>query len=346
MSDWEGFERLAERIARDLAPYATVTWNDRLPGHISETDRQIDVSIRWSDGDQQYLTIVQAKDWREPADLVAVGEFASVVEDVGATRGVMVCRSGFTKGAKPYARNKGIRLYNLHDAESQNWRLELTIPLLWVDLHPKVQINCLSHFDAGEALLVNNGLPILSTDSGKTQIDPVSTFERLWNAGAIPRTLGTLHTFPPSAKPVSVLIEDTNGKKLWRPTEFDMVYEVDYRAWLGQFTPAECRGLVDYLQDNAFIVSHLPIGQIPIERDERWAEIDDPKEVVLNVRGTLVTTTGFEVRPGSAKVDGTYMDLIEPDDPSDVDAVADGAGQGGGPVMGHDARHRGVDPPW
>jgi hypothetical protein len=31
---------------------------------------------------------------------------------------------------------------------------------------------------------------------------------------------------------------------------------------------------------------------------------------------------------------------------SNVDAVADGAGQGGGPVARHDSGHRGVDPPW
>ena len=67
----------------------------------------------------------------------AIGEFVAVVEDVGASRGVMVCRSAFAKDAKTDARNKGIALYNLHDAESRDWRLELTIPLLWIDLHPR-----------------------------------------------------------------------------------------------------------------------------------------------------------------------------------------------------------------
>jgi hypothetical protein len=137
------------------------------------------------------------------------------------------------------------------------------------------------------------------------------TFERVWNGGAIPRTPGRLHGLR-SSEPVSVLIEDTSGNKVWRPTEFEMLYEVDYRAWLGQFRPVECRGLVDYLDDNAFIASHLPIGQIPVERDERWVEIDDPNEVALNTRGTLVTTTGFEILPGSAKVSDFDMNLIEP----------------------------------
>jgi hypothetical protein len=55
----------------------------------------------------------------------AVGAFAAVVEDVDATRGVMVCRSGFSQSAKTFVRNKGIGLYNLHDAESRPSWLEL-----------------------------------------------------------------------------------------------------------------------------------------------------------------------------------------------------------------------------
>jgi hypothetical protein len=114
MGDWKGFERLAERIARDLLPHATIALDDRLPGRLSEKKRQIDVSIRWFDADQEYLTIVQARDRNKPANINAIGEFVAVIEDVGATRGVMVCRSGFTKNARTYARNKGIELYNLH----------------------------------------------------------------------------------------------------------------------------------------------------------------------------------------------------------------------------------------
>ena len=100
MGDWKGFERLAERIVRDLHPDATVTLDDHLLGRFTEKKRQIDVSIRWTDSDHEQLTIVQARDRSRPADVNAVGEFIAVVEDIGASRGIMVCRSGFTKDAK------------------------------------------------------------------------------------------------------------------------------------------------------------------------------------------------------------------------------------------------------
>jgi hypothetical protein len=67
MIRWQGFERLAEKIMQDLAPHADVKWNDHIIGLDSETERQIDVSVRWSDGENRYLLIVDAKDWSHQA---------------------------------------------------------------------------------------------------------------------------------------------------------------------------------------------------------------------------------------------------------------------------------------
>jgi hypothetical protein len=310
MADWRGFERLAERIARDLAPDATVTWNDHLPGRLTEGKRQIDVSIRWSDADREYLTIVQAKDWGTRADVKAIDAFASVINDVDATRGVMVCRSGFTKKAKTYACNLGIGLYNLHDAESRNWRLELTIPLLWIDLHPAAEFPCRIQLVKGEQVAVQDGFPVLHVPGGP-RIHPAEVFEQLWNERAIPDTPGIRHTI--QLAPLSTPVLRVDGQAEWRDVDLQVVYQVDRRAWLGQFTPNQCRGLVDYLDNNAFTVSHLPIGEIPTERNDQWVEIDDPDDLAVRVRGTLVTTIGYQLAPGAfARVETTVTPPSRP----------------------------------
>jgi hypothetical protein len=296
MGDWKGFERLAERIVRDLHPDATVTLDDHLPGQFTEKKRQIDVSIRWADRDHEQLTIVQARDRSRPADVNAVGEFIAVIEDVGASRGVMVCRSGFTKDAKIYARNKGVELYNLHDAESRDWRLELTIPLLWIDLHPSADFPCRIHLNKGEQLALEDNAPILGIPEGP-RIHPAAMFEQLWNQRAIPDTPGVRHTIQSSPLLTPVLRVD--GQAEWRHVDLQVVYEVERRAWLGQFTPNQRRGLVDFLNNDAFTASHLPIGEVPTERNDQWVEIDDPDGVAVRVRGTLVTTIGYELAPGS-----------------------------------------------
>jgi Restriction endonuclease len=315
MANWKGFEQLAEQIARDVSPQATVTWNDYIYGHLTEKKRQIDVSIRWSEEDHNYLTIVQAKDWSTPADINTVGEFAGVVEDVRATRGILVCRSGFTEGAKTYARNKGISLYNLYDAQSRDWNLDLTIPLLWIDPQPQLDFNSTVHLDAGDSVPLFDGVPALSTDpAGNNLIQLDRTFEQLWNTDSIPQTIGRLHTVTLS-EPVFMLVQDTSGTRQWRQASVEPVYEVDCRAWLGQFTPTECRGIIDHLDADSFILTHLPAGQIPDKRDERWIEIDDPNGVALNIRGAKVASIGHQMVPGALEFSGLEVHPPDPNEP-------------------------------
>jgi hypothetical protein len=149
--------------------------------------------------------------------------------------------------------------------------LELTIPLLWVDLYPSGKFSCSVHLNKGESLPLDSGFPGLFIHPRGPRIDPVVLFERLWNARAILDTPGEQHRI--QSEPLSVTVRETNGRTAWRSANLQMTYEVDRKTWLGQFTPDECRGLVDYLDDNAFIVSHLPVGQIPFERDERWVAV-------------------------------------------------------------------------
>lgn len=96
MARWQGFERLAEKIMQDLNPHADVRWDDKIRGRYSGVPRQIDVSVRWPDGDKERLLVIDAKDWKNPADISDVERFAGLARDVGANRSLLVCNKGFT----------------------------------------------------------------------------------------------------------------------------------------------------------------------------------------------------------------------------------------------------------
>lgn len=296
MARWREFEQLAEKIIAELQPYATVKWNDSIYGHLSEANRQIDVSIRWKSEDDDYLAIVQAKNYGSPADITVVDEFLSVIRDVKANAGLLVCSKGFTKNAHTYARNTGISLLNLHDAQSTDWSLKLTIPIVWVELTPRVGIEAAARLEAGDSVPTDDplGLP-MTNDDGKTRIDPLSTFMRHWNGLAVNRTPGVVHRLG-SDKPVKAIVRAKDGTIQLRPVEhFAIAYTVEQKAWLGKFQPAECRGLVDYLDEKSFTASYLPLKEIPVKRDERWEEIVDPTQVAVTTRGTVVTTENVVV---------------------------------------------------
>ena len=57
-----------------------------------------------------------------------------------------------------------------------------------------------------------------------------------------------------------------------------------------------------------------------MERDESWDEIDDPEEVVLSIRGTVVTTSRIQViDEASGNIHDVRSELIEPNQPKPDD---------------------------
>lgn len=124
------FEILIENIYRELSPEATIVRNDKIFGHDSGINREIDLSIRSRIANHEVLIIVQAKDYAGKVDINVVGEFITVMKDVRASKGILICNGGFTEGAIKLSANQGIDLCSAHDAKSKKWKLELKIPIL------------------------------------------------------------------------------------------------------------------------------------------------------------------------------------------------------------------------
>jgi hypothetical protein len=294
-SRWQDFEKLAEKILAELQPLAEVRWDDRIYGHLSAGNRQIDVSIRWTSGDDKYLTIVQAKDQGHPADIKVVDEFLSVIRDVQATGGILICRKGFSKRAEAYARNCGISLFNMHDAESLTWSQQLKVPIIWTELTANAAVKWdLSSLEPGDTMPKNHSRGPDFTVDRIRRIDPIAAFERHWNGPTAQRGLGATHILASDDETVEIVVRDANGELQFRPaSNFRIEYTIERRSWLGEFEPKECRGLIDYLDGQAFKASYLPLSEIPMRRDSRWHKIDSPEGIAVTIRGTVVTATGY-----------------------------------------------------
>jgi hypothetical protein len=285
------FERLVAKIVAELEPTAVVTWDDRIVGKLSGLKRQIDVSIRRENPD--FLGIIDAKNYKRPATVERIDALTGIMRDLGVNYGALVCSGGFARSIHSYARNCGVALLNVHDAQSLNWSMELKIPILWTELTPFVSIAGRVKLEAGDALVTDDprGLQV-TTDGGTTIANPLSTFERIWdgpwNGPAVQRTPGMLHRLT-SDRPVKAFVRDTSGTiRLRTVIGYAIHYEIQPKSWLGRFQPQECRGLVDYLDGQAFTASHLPDTVIPMRRDEGWVVVEEPDKFALSARGTVV----------------------------------------------------------
>ncbi len=299
MVQWRVFEELVAHIYRELSPNAAVNHNDHILGKASQVERQIDVSIRHTIAGHNLLTIVQARDYKKPADINDVGEFASVIEDVGANKGILVCKGGFTDGAKKLAERKGIDLCNIHDAQSRKWNLDIQLPVIWIDLMPQVRYGMAVFLNGGESIPKSPEDWLISNDQGRTRVTMSSTFVNAWNAGVLPREVGCEHRVYPTQQNCELLILDAQGKAIWRSIQdLRLSYRVSRKAWLGSFSPEQCRGILHY-SDGTFRPSYLPIGAVPALRDENWREVEEPDELVVTIPGCVVTTEEWQLIVGS-----------------------------------------------
>ncbi|MFC6596947.1 restriction endonuclease [Kitasatospora paranensis] len=326
MSKSVEFEKLVAKIIAELEPTATVKWNDHILGNLSKRKRQIDVSIRRQD--PEFLGILDAKDYTRAATIDRVDALAGVMGDVGAHYGALVCSSGFSKSIYDYARNRGISLFNAHDAQSLKWSLELTIPILWTELTPHVALMGTLDLKVGESLYSNHPAGLLATlDDGISFIDPMATFASLWADGKVNNQPGVLHHLKPEGA-AKALIFDAAGNRQLRPLkDYAVAYVVESKTWLGRFQPDECRGMVDYLDGQAFTASHLPDSAIPMHRDHRWEPVENPEKLAVTMRGTAVICTQ-PVLVSGGRVEALDVQHLGPSLPEPLQAHGPGTAPG------------------
>jgi hypothetical protein len=123
-TDWLTYQRfVASLYSEHASDTLTVTPNAELVG-ISGIPRQIDLLIDARlDEDVSRRIIIDAKRHTRKIDIKQVEAFEGMMRDCRAQRGIIVCSSGFTEGAKRRAQEQiGLRLVPLEDLE----KLDLT----------------------------------------------------------------------------------------------------------------------------------------------------------------------------------------------------------------------------
>jgi hypothetical protein len=126
------YERFVYAKLRALFPDAVVSLNERIFGRESKIEREIDVALRFRVVDTDLLYIVQCKDWTTKVDINTLGAFSAVMQDVGAAKGFLLCSSGFYETNFQYALARGIELVTIEDINSNKWRVEIQVPLVYV----------------------------------------------------------------------------------------------------------------------------------------------------------------------------------------------------------------------
>jgi len=92
--------------------------------------RQIDVLVVHEHVKVKYTTIIECKDYRGKINVTHVDSFSSKLLDVKASKGILVCRNGFSKTAFQKAKRLGIEICLIDNAEKLLKGLIVEVPVV------------------------------------------------------------------------------------------------------------------------------------------------------------------------------------------------------------------------
>jgi hypothetical protein len=282
-------ELLVQKIQQQLAPQAEVLHNVRLRGRHTKAMRQIDVLVRERIGQYEISIIIDCKDYKHPIDVKGVEEFAGLLDDVGAQKGVLVCPVGFTDNAKKRAAGLQIDVYSPVDTDPHKWQASPTIPALCdfrvaglgfgVSCSAPLPFKIMPGFFSDNMVFDEHGAE-LGTCYGKI-------VER-WNSGELADTLEDRERLPIFG---DVKVQTDNGYGRPCPVDLYVHISVHEQLFSGQLPILQMSGFKDEMA-GSIITNAFTIGMLdPNEISEKWTPIDSEDELevkpVIRLQGVV-----------------------------------------------------------
>lgn len=269
--DWLILEKLVASIQKQLAPTANVEHNVYVKGQISGVDRQVDILVTQMIGQYAMSIAIDCKDTKRPVDTKGVGEFAELVRDINANKGVLVCPAGFTKAALKTAKFYQIELYRPVDTGDHKWKVRASIPALcdFRSASLAFGIECSSPLP----FMLNTHPANLTVfnDAGENLGTPLAKASARWNSGGFPTEPGT-HKRCSIFSGQTTLVD--NGYGTLAPVGLYVDLHVEQTLHFGQIAIEKISGFLD-VHTGQVITNSFTAGLLsPSEVERTWKKLN------------------------------------------------------------------------
>lgn len=291
---WKRFEKIMHDMHAQLAPAgAIVTPDDRVMGRESNTERQLDVTIRANVAGYGVFIVIECRDESRPIDVNGVGEFATKLQDVAANKGIMISTSGFTSSAITLAKARGIVTRTYIDTENADWRQDVAVSILLIRHSFIYQISFVNipgyPFPTSEWGEPPKKIKVRSL-TGESLGSIEHIVDKMWIDEVLPHEEGT-HTAPL----VQHAVMTVAGKEVH--AELEVTMQVKHHAYLGAL-PVKVVGFRDeqekYLTTKKITTGAIDAPAIINGTAPGWTELPNAKD--LSIR-TAMTLTTFDCLP-------------------------------------------------
>lgn len=283
-------EQLVQKIQQQLAPQAEVMHNVKMPGRLTRTDRQIDVLVKEKVGQYDISIVIECKDHKRPVDVKGVEEFAGLLDDVGAQKGVLVCPMGFSETAKTRAAGLQIDLYSPFDTDAHKWQVSAAMPAVCSFKSVAISFGFSMSAPLPFRMFPNFFSEIIVHDMERKELGTCySKIVERWNNGEfadIPASTERRVDIFGDQK-----VQADNGYGTLCPMKLTAGLYVREQLFSGQLPIPKISGFKDEMTGKV-ITNAFAIGLLdPNEIDEKWAPINSVDELevkpVIRLEGVI-----------------------------------------------------------
>lgn len=142
--------------------FSTVEHDVKLAG--KDGERQIDCLIRTAVAGHNLLIVIECRDYASRLDITHIDGFHSKLQDVNASKGILISRRGFSKNAQNKANRVGITLCMASDATEVLKSINVSFPVraneiaATFDLKMRIKTTHKKQAISGKEMMIINGV--------------------------------------------------------------------------------------------------------------------------------------------------------------------------------------------
>lgn len=241
------YKGIVAQILNEFEPNSRVIINDKIIGFNSKKMQKVDISIYSKIDDQEILTVFYTHAGTKPINILEVNDFYHVLNDIRASKGIIISNAEFTSPVKNIAPSYGIELYSIIDAQSTKWNDDIKIPVLYIKLKVNFNLQGEVYLEIDDSIPKNSNLWNISFDGGKTSQRAIEYFKSMWDTKKISHVPELYHTFEIDRNNLFLLVNKNKWTKVDNPL---LTYKIEQEGFLHYFKPEEYRALKNHLTGN------------------------------------------------------------------------------------------------
>lgn len=286
---WNNYASTILSIYEESSPKSILRLNDTIEGAITGNNRRIDLTLRQQVAGQDILIVFKLYPWKSKITKSELFSFKLLIEDVGASKGVIITNNDVDSPQIDFAKRNLISLCTLKDSESKRWDEEVNIPVYWIQIIPKFIVKSNIAFEANDKIHKDLTRWNYSYNYGKETFTLLDYLNYKWVNNQIPHETDSLHVLYLEDKDLKLQV----NKDDWREVSgFTVYYTTDENYWLRYFKPNKYGIIEDYITHNIeFSEIDLKLEKFSFEDTTEWIRLNEGDLDFRRLEGLSIVAT-------------------------------------------------------